>query len=469
MAKSSLVTNIIMFTQSRDNDALLINIISRNFSKVLIVDKIRAISEALKDLAPKVIFVSCETMQESLATYYQALDEVQDGKICEHCVVGVISRHDEKDAYEAYTNGIIDDYLVARPLYELHRPVVICQHLLKKVGITEGAAQKTDFLKYRDNYNDAAKEIITKGIERKESMRKDFEESLSQIDKALDAAADRIQKHQTVKLDMDMLKKTLSAIKSDEIRPELLKIQNKAIQLLEQVVSDAQSSFSVENMLFSDDTVFPDTEVLKAKPVPPAAPASPQPSPAPKPAATQGGTAPTASQVQGVATQAQASSIKAAPTAADKPKVSSPLISPAAAQARPTQGPLDKIPKVLVIEDDELSLHLTKVLLSNYKLEFDSAETGRSAFACLSNREYDLILMDISLPDTNGLYILDQIRTTPNLNKQTPIIMLTGNKNKNTVRQAIEAGAKGYIIKPLHQTSVIKLFEKYQLPLLKKA
>lgn len=440
MAKSSLVTHILMFTQSRDNDALLINIISRNFSKVLVVEKIRAISEALRDLAPKVIFVSCETLQESLATYYQALDDVQNGKICEHCVVAVISRHDEKDAFEAYTNGIIDDYLVARPLYELHRPVVICQHLLKKVGLTEGSPQKTDFLKYRENYNDAAKEIIAKGIERKESMRKDFEDSLSQIDKALDAAADRIQKHQTVKLDMDMLKKTLSAIKSDEIRPELLKIQNKAMQLLEQVVSDAQSSFSAENMLFSDETELPDTAIINTKPVLPAASASAQPSPTP----TQ--TAP----------------------AAAKPTVSSPLIT-AAVQAKPSPAAQDKTPKVLVIEDDEISLHLTKVLLGNYKLEFDSADTGRSAFACLSNREYDLILMDINLPDTNGLYILDQIRTTANLNKQTPIIMLTGNKNKNTVRQAIEAGAKGYIIKPLHQTSVIKLFEKYQLPLLQKA
>ena len=123
------------------------------------------------------------------------------------------------------------------------------------------------------------------------------------------------------------------------------------------------------------------------------------------------------------------------------------------------------IPKVLVIEDDEISLHLTQVLLNKYQLEFDSATTGRRAFACLNSRQYDLVLMDITLPDTNGLYILDQIRNTPNLNKRTPIIMLTGNKNKNTVRQAIEAGAKGYIIKPLHQTSVMKLFEKYQLPL----
>jgi CheY-like chemotaxis protein len=432
MAKSSLVSHIVMFTKSKDNDALLLNILSRNFSNLLVVNNIRAISTELKEMSPKVIFVSCETMQETLGAYYDALDAVQDGKMCEHSVVAVISRHDEKDAYEAYCSGIIDDYLVARPLYELHRPILICRHLMKKVGIDDTRKPKVDFLEYKKNYSNAVKEIISKGIARKAGMKKDFEASLAQIDKALDAAADRIQAHQSVKLDMDMLRKTLSSIKSDEIRPELLKIQNKAIQLLEQVVSESQNAFSPENMLYSDETVLPELSTNNSN----------------------------------ISTGSAAKEISS-------PQVA-PLTSPVSTVTeniehnKPTATAEHKvaIPKVLVIEDDEISLHLTQVLLTKYQLEFDSATTGRRAFSCLNSRQYDLVLMDITLPDTNGLYILDQIRNAPNLNKSTPIIMLTGNKNKNTVRLAIEAGAKGYIIKPLHQTSVMKLFEKYQLPLL---
>jgi CheY-like chemotaxis protein len=432
MAKSSLVSQIVMFTKSRDNDALLINILSRNFSKLLVVDKITTISTELKEMSPKVIFVSCETMQETLGVYYEALNLAQGGKVCEHCVVAVISRHDEKDAYEAYCSGIIDDYLVARPLYELHRPVLICSHLMKKVGIDDTSKPKVNFLEYKQNYSDAVKEIINKGIERKSRMKKDFEASLVQIDKALDAAAKRIQSHQTVKLDMDMLRQTLSAIKSDEIRPELLKIQNKAIQLLEQVVTEAQNSFSPENMLYSDETLLPELSANNSN-------------------------ISTGSAAKGI------SSPQAAPLTSPVSTVTENI-----EHNKPTATAEHKvaIPKVLVIEDDEISLHLTQVLLNKYQLEFDCATTGRRAFACLNSRQYDLVLMDITLPDTNGLYILDQIRNAPNLNKSTPIIMLTGNKNKNTVRLAIEAGAKGYIIKPLHQTSVMKLFEKYQLPLL---
>jgi CheY-like chemotaxis protein len=430
MAKSSLVSQIVMFTKSRDNDALLINILSRNFSKLLVVDNITTISTELKEMSPKVIFVSSETMQETLGVYYEALNLAQGGKVCEHCVVAVISRHDEKDAYEAYCSGIIDDYLVARPLYELHRPVLICRHLMKKVGIDDISKPKVNFLEYKQKYSDAVKEIINKGIERKSRMKKDFEASLVQIDKALDAAAERIQSHQTVKLDMDMLRKTLSAIKSDEIRPELLKIQNKAIQLLEQVVIEAQNSFSPENMLYSDETVLPELSTNNSN----------------------------------ISTGQAAKGISSPQVAPSTSPVST--INENIEHNKPTAEHKVAIPKVLVIEDDEISLHLTQVLLNKYQLEFDCAATGRRAFACLNSRQYDLVLMDITLPDTNGLYILDQIRNSPNLNKTTPIIMLTGNKNKNTVRLAIEAGAKGYIIKPLHQTSVMKLFEKYQLPLL---
>jgi CheY-like chemotaxis protein len=430
MAKSSLVSQIVMFTKSRDNDALLINILSRNFSKLLVVDNITTISTELKEMSPKVIFVSSETMQETLGVYYEALNLAQGGKVCEHCVVAVISRHDEKDAYEAYCSGIIDDYLVARPLYELHRPVLICRHLMKKVGIDDISKPKVNFLEYKQKYSDAVKEIINKGIERKSRMKKDFEASLVQIDKALDAAAERIQSHQTVKLDMDMLRKTLSAIKSDEIRPELLKIQNKAIQLLEQVVIEAQNSFSPENMLYSDETVLPELSTNNSN----------------------------------ISTGQAAKGISSPQVAPSTSPVST--INENIEHNKPTAEHKVAIPKVLVIEDDEISLHLTQVLLNKYQLEFDCAATGRRAFACLNSRQYDLVLMDITLPDTNGLYILDQIRNSPNLNKTTPIIMLTGNKNKNTVRLAIEAGAKGYIIRPLHQTSVMKLFEKYQLPLL---
>jgi DNA-binding response OmpR family regulator len=74
----------------------------------------------------------------------------------------------------------------------------------------------------------------------------------------------------------------------------------------------------------------------------------------------------------------------------------------------------------------------------------------------------------VSLPDTNGLYILGQMKQGNGKNVDTPLIMLTGNKNKQIVKKAIELGAKGYLIKPLTQGVVTKLFKENNIPLIEK-
>jgi CheY-like chemotaxis protein len=126
------------------------------------------------------------------------------------------------------------------------------------------------------------------------------------------------------------------------------------------------------------------------------------------------------------------------------------------------------VPSILVVEDDVISLQLTQKLLNNYDLKLDTAKTGRKAFAALTSQRYDLILMDVNLPDTNGIYIVDQISNRDGINCDTPIIMLSGSKDKATVSQAIKRGAKGYIIKPLYKDLISKLFAKYELPLILK-
>jgi response regulator of citrate/malate metabolism len=76
--------------------------------------------------------------------------------------------------------------------------------------------------------------------------------------------------------------------------------------------------------------------------------------------------------------------------------------------------------------------------------------------------------MDVNLPDTNGIYIVDQISNQDGVNYDTPIIMLSGIKDRATVSQAIKRGAKDYIIKPLYKDLIGKLFAKYNLPLILK-
>jgi DNA-binding response OmpR family regulator len=121
-----------------------------------------------------------------------------------------------------------------------------------------------------------------------------------------------------------------------------------------------------------------------------------------------------------------------------------------------------------LVEDDPISIHLTNLLLNKYKLNIRTVSSGRTALICLNNIRFDIVLLDVSLPDTNGLYILGQMKQGNGKNVDTPLIMLTGNKNKQIVKKAIELGAKGYLIKPLTQGVVAKLFKENNIPLIEK-
>ena len=103
-----------------------------------------------------------------------------------------------------------------------------------------------------------------------------------------------------------------------------------------------------------------------------------------------------------------------------------------------------------------ISLQLTLKLLNAYNLKVDTANTGRKALAALTGQQYSLVPMDSNLPDTNGIYFIDQTCNKDGLNRGTPVIILSGIKDRATVGAALKRGAKGYILKPLFKASVVK-------------
>ena len=182
MLKNTKSNHIILYTCDIDNDKLLINTLNNYKLRVVVVSSIHDISLHIKEDTPKIIFIAAEQFQETLRVYYEALDGIHNATPCEHLIVSLVSRHDEKEAYEAFSAGVIDDYLVSRPLYEAHRPLVICEHLLKRLGLCFTEANGIDFINQNQNYSEYSKAIIAKGLERKEELRNDFEQSISKIE-----------------------------------------------------------------------------------------------------------------------------------------------------------------------------------------------------------------------------------------------------------------------------------------------
>ncbi|MCD8739498.1 PAS domain S-box protein [Mucilaginibacter roseus] len=105
--------------------------------------------------------------------------------------------------------------------------------------------------------------------------------------------------------------------------------------------------------------------------------------------------------------------------------------------------------RVLVAEDVELNMFLVKTLLESWGCEVDSAEDGQKALQKASNKYYDVILMDIQMPEMDGLTATRHIRQLENpLYRDVPIIALTANALKGDGKYYANAGMNDCVTKP---------------------
>jgi len=102
--------------------------------------------------------------------------------------------------------------------------------------------------------------------------------------------------------------------------------------------------------------------------------------------------------------------------------------------------------KVLLIEDEDFIRDLYKRQLDLAGFETDTAANGKDGMAALTQKDYELILLDIMLPDTNGLEILKFVKADEKL-KNILIILLTNLGQDAIIEQAFKLGVEGYLIK----------------------
>ncbi len=105
--------------------------------------------------------------------------------------------------------------------------------------------------------------------------------------------------------------------------------------------------------------------------------------------------------------------------------------------------------KVLVVEDIALNQLLMKTLLDDYGFECDFAGNGKVAIDKLKNNSYDIILMDLQMPEMNGFEAAEYIRN--NLNSKMPIIALTADVTTADLRKCKAAGMNDYVSKPVDE------------------
>lgn len=116
--------------------------------------------------------------------------------------------------------------------------------------------------------------------------------------------------------------------------------------------------------------------------------------------------------------------------------------------------------RILIIEDNEDNLYMIKFILEHSKLEVICAKTGTEGIEATIKDKPDLILMDIQLPDINGLEVTKKIRQlTPD--RQLPIVAISSYAMTGDKQKALEAGCTGYIEKPINPETIIDEIQSF--------
>lgn len=102
--------------------------------------------------------------------------------------------------------------------------------------------------------------------------------------------------------------------------------------------------------------------------------------------------------------------------------------------------------RILVIEDDRSVSKLLRVVLSEHGYTIDVANSGEEGRTLAMRNEYDGIVLDLELGDRHGVEVLQSLRRG---GRMTPVLVLTGREDSETIVQALDAGADEYAVKPI--------------------
>lgn len=127
-------------------------------------------------------------------------------------------------------------------------------------------------------------------------------------------------------------------------------------------------------------------------------------------------------------------------------------------QAIPVQYDLLEGKRIMAVDDQEYNLELIKVIFSKWKIDGATFTSAVEALEALRTEEFDLILMDVQMPEMSGLEATEKIRQLEkDSDRKTSVIALTAAASREEAEQCMDAGMDGYVLKPFTQ---IELYSK---------
>ncbi|HYE72506.1 MAG TPA: response regulator, partial [Blastocatellia bacterium] len=120
--------------------------------------------------------------------------------------------------------------------------------------------------------------------------------------------------------------------------------------------------------------------------------------------------------------------------------------------------------KILLVEDHPINQKLVANLLRKIGYEVDLVNNGREACEAFKAQSYDLILMDVQLPEMDGYKATSAIRKIEGSERHTPIIALTSRALAGDREQCLAAGMDDYLSKPVKGTELVGMVERWIEP-----
>lgn len=133
---------------------------------------------------------------------------------------------------------------------------------------------------------------------------------------------------------------------------------------------------------------------------------------------------------------------------------------PAVPQKKQTE-PLNyeiNLERILIVEDNNVNQLVMKKMLKNIGVEIDIADNGKIGFEKVLKNKYDLVFMDLLMPEMDGYEATKEIRF---FNKDIPIIALTADVMKGVQAKTKEAGMNSYLTKPVKKDELLKVLHEY--------